>query len=653
MIVIGVGAIRQSLKVTAGSEVNLFMETGPNFPTFPSGTSRPRVSYVLAFVVVLTMSVAFAAHLFSLSWPNPRWHWTGLDHDRNGHYEYGQNMGLALREGNVPQFFALLEKGGKVWPPVHGLLVAAVEAAAGPDYRLAVLPSLVGWIMTVVFGCLTARRLLPNPGGGILAMALTATFIAASPAHRIYATEVMLESLGAGLTMLTLYLYLRTIQTPGVPWQYTALAVTMTVLFFEKYNYGALVVLALLGDQLICEWPRNLGWLRTMADWPWRAWLKRQRYEPLNYLFAGLLGAVIAIQMHGPASFELLGRQVSLYPPRNLTTIAYAVFLIRVLQEMYKRRLAIMAWLGVPGRRLLWGLLAPIAASFLMPQRLSMFLWYVGPQNKGTPSSLPLDEVVGFYARSLIHEYHPAAWCLVLVVALASVAVLLHNHLHRGWSAVALLAGLSMVLVTVHPNQQTRFLHSWWPAMWVLAGTGAGALLNQVTLGRLGRVRPLLAAAVVIAVLIAIGPAWRGPGWAAGCGAPSSPSTLDISDAYLQYLDDANHTAVFIAQGEPFGNWTYRERFHRRRGIEDTTWWVRLTPAGDVQKRLHAWLAAKGVNSVVVIEFSPESPHYRPGIEQQVTAAVAAAMPQQSDFTLSHRSYLDSHGCTVTLWQRG
>ncbi len=627
------------------------MEIGSNFLRPPSGTSRPHGSDMLALLVVLAMSVAFAAHLFSLSWPDPRWHWTGLDHDRNGHYEYGLNMGLALREGNLPQFFDHLERG-KVWPPVHGLLVAAVVAAAGPDYRLAVLPSLAGWIMTVVFGCLAARRLLPSPGGGILAMALTATFIAASPAYRIYATDVMLESLGAGLTMLTLYLYLRMVQTPGVRWQYTALAVTMTVLFFEKYNYWVLVVLALLGDQFICEWPRNLGWLRTMGNWPWCAWLKRQWYEPLNYLFAGLAGAVIALQMHGPASIELLGRQVSLYPPENLTTAAYAIFFIRVLRDMSKRRQAVMAWLGVPGRRLLWGLAAPIAVSFLLPQRLSTFLWYMGSQNKGGPTSLPLDEAVGFYVQSLIHEYHTAAWCLVLVVVLASVAVSLHRHLQRGWPAAALLAGISMALLTVHPNQQTRFLHSWWPAVWVLAGTGAGALLYQAPLDRLGRVRPALATAVVIAVLLAIGPAWRGPGFAAGCGALSSSSILDISDAYLPHLNDGNRAAVFVAQGEPFAMWTYRERFRRSRGIENTTWWARLTPAGNVPRQLPAWLETKDVNSVVVIEFSPESPHYRPGLEQQTIAAVAAVMPQQSDFTLSHRFYLDRHWCTVKLWQR-
>jgi hypothetical protein len=98
--------------------------------------------------------------------------------------------------------------------------------------------------------------------------------------------------------------------------------------------------------------------------------------------------------------------------------------------------------------------------------------------------------------------------------------------------------------------------------------------------------------------------------------------------------------------------WTYLERFPGSRGVEDTTWWVRLTPAGDVPQQLPAWLAAKGVDSVVVIEFTPESPHYRPGLEQQTVAAAAAAMPQQSDFTISHRSCLDRHWCTVTLWQR-
>jgi hypothetical protein len=332
--------------------------------------------------------------------------------------------------------------------------------------------------------------------------------------------------------------------------------------------------------------------------------------------------------------------------------MAYAIFLIRVLREMFKRWPTITAWLGVPGRRLLWGLLAPIAASFLVPHRLSVFLWYTGPLNKTAVLPLPLDETFRFYVQSLIHEYHPAAWCLMLVVVLATIAVVLHRHLHHGWLAVALLTGLSMVLVMVHPNQQTRFLHSWLPAMWVLAGAGAGALLYQVSFDRLGRVRPILAAAVVIALLLAIGPAWRGPGYAGGCGAPSSPNTLDISDAYLPHLNDANRVAVFIAQGEPFANWTYRERFRRSRGIEDTTWWLRLTPVGDVPRQLPAWLAAKGVDSLVVIEFSRESPHWRPGHEQQVAAAVAAVMPQQSDFTLSHRSYLDRHGCTVTLWQR-
>jgi hypothetical protein len=606
---------------------------------------------IVALVVVLAITATFAVHLFSLNRSDPRRRWNGLPHDRNGHYEYGMNMGLALRECNPGRFFDALS-AGKVWPPVHGLLVAGVVAAAGPDFRLAVLPSLTGWVLTVVFGFLSARRLLPNSGAGILAGALTATLTAASPAHRMYATDVMLESLGAGLTMLALYLYLRAVATPDEPRRWTALAVALIVLFFEKYNYWSLLVLALLGDQLICEWPRNRGWLRAMGGWPWRAWLKRQWREPLNYLFAGFVAAVIAIQMHGPTFLDLAGRRVSLYPPKNLATMAYAVLFVRAILAIRKRRPDIMAWLGIPGRRLFWIVLAPIAVSFLLPGRLTSFLWYGSPLNYGSETRMTLGGAASYYIGALIREYHPAAWCTVLVLALAAAAVVLHRHLHRGWLAAALLLVLSFAILLLHPNQQSRFLHSWIPALWVLAGAGAGALLYHESLNILGRLRPLISAALVLALILAIGPRWRGPGFVVPSGG-SSLSTLDISDAYLPYLKGFRRTAIFMASPvEAFNAWTYREYFRRSQGMVDTTWWKRLTPAGDVPSRLPEWLAANGCDSVVTITFSPGSPHYNRGCEQQVTDAVAEAMPQQSDFTLLYRADLEAHKCAVTVWRR-
>ena len=75
---------------------------------------------------------------------------------------------------------------------------------------------------------------------------VAALFIAASPAHRAYATDIMLESLGAALSLLALYCYLLTVQgQPDETGKARCLAAALLLLFLEKYNYWLLVVLAL------------------------------------------------------------------------------------------------------------------------------------------------------------------------------------------------------------------------------------------------------------------------------------------------------------------------------------------------------------------------------------------------------------------------
>jgi hypothetical protein len=81
-------------------------------------------------------------------------------------------------------------------------MVATTQFIGGPDYRLAVLPSLSGWVGTAVFGFLAARRMVPR--GGNLAGLLAGLLILASPAHRGFATDIMLESMGACLSLVAL-----------------------------------------------------------------------------------------------------------------------------------------------------------------------------------------------------------------------------------------------------------------------------------------------------------------------------------------------------------------------------------------------------------------------------------------------------------------
>jgi len=48
-----------------------------------------------------------------------------------------------------------------VWGPLHMTLAAVALLVGGFDYRIAVLPSLAGWIATAIFAFLAARRAAP------------------------------------------------------------------------------------------------------------------------------------------------------------------------------------------------------------------------------------------------------------------------------------------------------------------------------------------------------------------------------------------------------------------------------------------------------------------------------------------------------------
>jgi hypothetical protein len=246
-------------------------------PSAPPGPSRFRIQAAACLVA----GVAIGAALLELSrfWPIAGSLWTVIVHDRNGHYWFAQDLALALRDGDIAGFLTTLDKA-KAWPPLHGLLDALILALAGPDYRLAVLPSLIAWAATVLLAFLIARRVAPRHGE--IAGAIAAAFVLSSPAHRLFAVDVMLESLGAALTLAVLYAYVVAKQAPTAG-RWRALALALSALFLEKYNYWVIAVLALAAAELS---ERPGWWLaqlvaagrRLVAAAHWR----REWREPLN-----------------------------------------------------------------------------------------------------------------------------------------------------------------------------------------------------------------------------------------------------------------------------------------------------------------------------------------------------------------------------------
>src|SRR5580700_8520431 len=94
----------------------------------------------LVTVGMVALAAAAATAMFVHANTDPDQLWQGYYHDRNGHYAFGQDLALAVRTGDLQWFFSELEKA-KVWPPLHGLVLAAVLLIGGIDHRLGIVPS--------------------------------------------------------------------------------------------------------------------------------------------------------------------------------------------------------------------------------------------------------------------------------------------------------------------------------------------------------------------------------------------------------------------------------------------------------------------------------------------------------------------------------
>lgn len=589
--------------------------------------------------LIIIAALALAAFHYWQFLENPRVRWNGIVHDRGTHYRFAQTLAIALREADPITFFATLDKA-KVWPPFHGLCAAIVLAVGGIDYRLAVLPSLAGWVITAVFSFLLARRISGSSGNS--AGMIAATMVLASPAHRIYALDIMLESLGAALSVMALYLYTVAKQEPS-PRAWRCLALTLTALFLEKYNYWMLVMLA-LGAAELAGW-RAADWQRALAllsrDW-WNI-IRRELRAPLTWLCCALAGLAMAIFILEPAPLQIGGQPVSLYPPNNLITLAYAALFFRLLMSRP------LTHISAPALRqlTLWHAL-PIAIWFLLPRRLSAFAWFVGPFNVGERSPSSTVEAAAYYAGTIAADYHSATWSAVAAAALFALAVLAFQRLRPGGLAVVLFVIISASVALGHPNQKSRFLHTWLPAAWVAGAAGFVNCLSGIR--RLGG--PLAVAGAATAVA---SHAWflLEPGHAPETGCRhETTSLLDLTDTYLPALTAQTRVALFsTSENADLLEWTYHDRHPHSHALEIP---LKHPPRSseELRRRLGAWQAQTAADTVVLIDIAPESPHYLPSAEQPAHRQVAQLMNSDARFALGKEWRRPELGCTISMWTR-
>jgi hypothetical protein len=602
-------------------------------------------------VLILTTAVVLAAGLYTAFLRVHRALWNNPIHDRNSHYLQSLRLADDIRHGNAVQLLIDLNQAS-VWPPLHGVLAAGVLLIGGSDYRLAVLPSLAGWVATIVLAFLVGRR--ATASGGTFAGLVAAVFVAASPGHRAFATDVMLESVGAGLTLAVLYFYLAAVQEPAHPAAAgRRLALALTALFLLKYNYWALVVFALVLNEAILQRRELASALRPLFSLSrLRCWCAAQRHRPSSWILAGLVGLIAVVAIWGRQPLVLGSLSVSLYPPNNLLTAVAFVLVLRLWTWWRRTGRDLTARLDPRLHALIVWHAWPAAIWLLLPGHLGGFLWYLSPANADPEHHFSALAALRGYSRWLTEDYHADVALTVVAGMLSLLGLLFARRCARGGGAVLALTVLAAVLTVLHPNHKARCLHSWIAAVWISGGMGLAALVDCVAALRLSLLRPLVAAAVVTQLVVAQGPALWQPGHSLEAGPrPDHPTLLDVTDSYVpDVLASRRATVLAAVPVRTLTQWTILERVGADRLEEH--WYGFGGDGTDDGERFRNWIESTACDTIVAVDALPGKPLWEGGPECQRVAHLIDLLPSQDVFHLSREQHFPQLRFRVQVWRR-
>lgn len=617
------------------------MRTDTDLPRDLRVSARRVGASWLCLAIVLGGLSVLALSILSEFSANPGGRWTSLSHDRNRHMAEAHRVALKLRSGD-PLGLVNEIRRMRLYPPLHGVLAGAALAVGDLKITAAVWPSLVGWWATGLLAFLCARRVAPSLAN--LAGLVAVGGLIASPDHRFYATDVMLESLGAGLSMLCLYCYVVARQNGWAANSVKALGAALTLLLFLKYNYWLLMVISLSAAWVAESWPVvRSEWTGFRERHSWHASARWFMRAPIVYVVVAALLAALAIGMTGGHTFHPFGVRIRVHTPNGALQLAYWAILVQV--AIWWRREGRVRFASLPAavRTLAGWHILPGAALFALPGRVGIFLHFVSPANTQSAAIPPWDTAV-FLARAISDGYHAmplaavATACLALVGMAAAVGVGTRIALRPGGLAVAIFVAVSAALTLAHPNHQVRYVHSWVPAVWILSGGALSVLLQSVRHSRLALAGAIGAGTLVAAMVVnsqAVG--------LHRADARFGPSSLDLSNAYLSWLSElgeaptvfivANHDAKF------FNEWTYMNRIGDRGGLKQL-------PCDMSSAALRDWALSHPGATLIEVELDEDSP-----LGEARCGAHEGALKDQSNLAVWREQRLSELRANVRIWR--
>lgn len=396
----------------------------------------------------------------------PRW-------DLAAHLVNGWNDYYFLTSGSWRQLLWDLWSQG-YWPPGQSLFQMPFYLASGGSLSSGLHSSVAAFVLA---GVLSVAALVEAWGRrSWMPAALALGFMITSPFYLSYAAVAMSEMVGACAQAAVILCYLRVGRT-GRARDARWFALSLTALFFTKYNYFVLLAVPLAGHewleqttgQAIGERVRGL----TRALRRWLAW-------PEGVLVAFYLAALALVELTGGFEFSVGGRRVAV---RTIGYLAHPLLYLLIGRIWWLHRAGRIDWAAMRDRD-------PRIGQLLTWFAVPVVVWLASPFPNHVKDvanllfNIPMGEpTVGLglaaYLRSVRDEYfmHPG----LAIAALAGLAAAMWQWrmLPRAARLLAVIAVLQFVMVTAHQTRDPRFLLLAMPPFWLAGASGAATVLAR------------------------------------------------------------------------------------------------------------------------------------------------------------------------------
>lgn len=396
-------------------------------------------AYVMHGVAQHTIEIVRAGRLL------PRW-------DLATHLGHGWLDYHLLVTGQIPRLFWDLWLQG-YWPPLLSLYQIPFYLVLGSDMTSGLWSSAAAFVLIAVTGSALLWREWRY--GAFLPASIFLALLTSSPFLLGYATVTMTEMLGALAQLLVLLCYQIYRQDSG-PRTARLFAVSLTALFFVKYNY----FLLLAGPLVLHEWlERTSGWSASRRLTSLWRWTRRVLSSPTGALLVLYIAALLIITSTGGFEFRFLGQRVSV---RGIGNSGHAVLYILLGRLWYLHRRGRIDWVRLTAadpriRPLLLWFVAPVTIWLASPypNHIRDFANLVLNRPLGEPT---VGTGMATYLDALRSAYFFTDWTLAFALIVFGAAASRYRHQPALMQWLILAIPLQFSAIVLHQTRFPRFL---------------------------------------------------------------------------------------------------------------------------------------------------------------------------------------------------